>query len=46
MPVKAGILSRVLILEGAGAFMPLKSAAEGIAFGHGYFLGWKMEVRG
>jgi hypothetical protein len=46
MPVRAGIPSPVLVLEGAGAFMPLKRAAEGVAFRHGHFLGRKMKVRG
>jgi hypothetical protein len=39
-------LFRVLVLEGAGAFMPLKRAAEEVAFRHGHFLGWKMKARG
>jgi hypothetical protein len=33
-----GKVLRVLVLEGAGAFMPLTRAAEGFAFRRGHFL--------
>jgi hypothetical protein len=46
MAVRAGVPSRVLFLEGAGAFIPLKNAVQGVAFRHRYFPGWKIEARG
>ena len=36
----------LLFAEGAGAFMPLKSAVEGLAFRPGHFVGREEEARG
>ena len=41
MAVRAGILARLLFLEGAGAFMPLNRVAKELAFRPGHFFDWE-----